>query len=115
MATESLFDVLVRVRIALMALGPPAPAVLLPGDPEPVPEPAEVIILQPVADTRLPSYGTEASTKRVQVTCYAPTVKRALALDSAARAALAAAGLRWIASRPAPDPEAVGMLPEYRR
>lgn len=108
---ESLFAVLVRARTALMAIGPP---VLLPGDPEPVPEPAEVIILQPVADTRLPGYGTEASTKRVQVTCYAPTVKRALTLDATARTALAPTGLRWLASRPAADPDQVGYLSEYR-
>ena len=112
MSADSLFAVLVGARGALLELGVP---VLLPGDPEPVPEPPEVIILQPVSDTRLPSYGTEASTKRVQVTCYARTMKRSLALDAAARTALASVALRWLASRPAPDQDSIGHLSEYRR
>lgn len=109
---DTLLDVLADARTALMALGPP---VLLAGDPDLEGEQAEVIILQPISDTALPSYGRRPTTKRVQVTCYAPTLDRALELTEQARSALNAVGLRHIQSRPAPDPDYVGQLSEFRR
>lgn len=107
---DTLLDVLADARTALLDLGPP---VKIAGDPDPGGD--EVLVLEAVADTRVPSYRTEASTKRIQVTCYAATLQRTLELTDAARAALASVGLRWIASRPAPDPEKIGTLSEYRR
>lgn len=109
---DTLTDVLADARTALMALGPP---VFLAGDPDLEGEQAEVIILQPVSDTALPSYGLTPTLKRVQVTCYATTLARALELTDLARSVLGAVGLRFIQSRPAPDPDYVGQVSEYRR
>lgn len=95
-----------------MALGPP---VHLAGDPDPPGEP-ELIVLQDVSDTALPTYGLRVSTKRLQVTCWAATKQRSLELTELARDALSRAGLRHLQSRPAADPSgAVGTLAEYRR
>lgn len=109
---DTLIDVLADARAALMALGPP---VLLAGDPDPEGETPEVIVLQPVSDTALPTYGRQASAKRVQVTCYAPTLARALELTTAAADALRPLRLRFIQSRPAPDPDHIGQVSEFTR
>ncbi|GGN32265.1 hypothetical protein [Deinococcus daejeonensis] len=110
---DTLLDVLADARTALMALGPP---VFLAADQDPAGEQPEVIVLDRVSDTRIPTYGLGAiSTKRVQVTCYAPTLARALDLTTQAAAALAPLGLRFIQSRPAPDPDFIGQISEYRR
>lgn len=109
---DTLLDALADARTALRTLGPP---VLLAGDPDPPGEQAEVLILQPVSDTALPSYGLRPTLKRVQVTCYAATLARALDLTTAAADALRPLGFRFIASRPAPDPDAIGQVSEYRR
>lgn len=99
---------------ALTGLDPPVP-VLFAGDPEPDPPAPEVIVLQDVSSVPVPTYGKDARTSRVQVTCYAPTKLEALGIEARALTALRGVGLRWIASRPAPDPDYVGTLSEYRR
>lgn len=109
---DTLLDALADARAALMALGPP---VYIAGDPDPPGEQTELIVLQDVSDTALPTYGLSLSTKRLQVTCYGQTLARALELTEQARTALAAVGLRYLQSRPAPDPEYVGCISEYRR
>lgn len=109
---DLLSAVLIDARTALLTLGPP---VLLPGDPDPPGEQGEVIILAPVADTARPSYGLQASNKRIQVTCYAETLLRALALTELAKTALRPLGLRYLQLRPAPDPDSLGVLSEFRR
>lgn len=107
-----MLDTLSDARMALMAIGPP---VYIAGDPDP-PGEGELIVLQDVADTALPQYGRRASTKRLQVTCWAATKARSLELTELARDALNGVGLRYLQSRPAADPSgAVGTLSEYRR
>lgn len=107
---DLLLDVLADARAALLTLGPP---VRMDGDPDPGGD--EVIVLAPVSDTALPAYGITPTTKRIQVTCYAATLARALTLTTAAADALRPAGLRFIQSRPAPDPDHIGQVSEYRR
>ena len=109
---DTLLDALADARTALMAIGPP---VHIAGDPDPPDEQTELIVLQDVSDTALPTYGLRVSTKRLQVTCWAATKSRALELTELARTALAEVGLRYLQSRPAPDPVAIGHLSEYRR
>lgn len=109
---DTLSDVITDAFTALDAIGPP---VLIAGDPDPPGRQAEVLILQPVSDTARPTYGLQTSNKRVQVTAYAETLTRALELTEQARTALRSVGLRYIGSRPAPDPDLNGMLSEYRR
>ena len=109
---DTLLDVLADARTALMALGPP---VVLAADQDPPGEQTEVIVLDRVADTPLGTYGLRASTKRIQVTCYAATLTRALDLTTQAADALRPLRLRWIGSRPAPDPDFIGQISEYTR
>lgn len=112
---DDLTAVMTDAYAALTGLDPPVP-VLIAGDPEPDPPAPEVIVLQDVSTTRIFTYGLgELSTSRVQITCYAPTKLEALGIEQRALTALRGVGLRWIASRPAPDPENVGTLSEYRR
>lgn len=82
------------------------------GDPDPAGEQVEVIVLDRVANTALPSYGRTPTTKRIQVSVYAATTARALELTEDVRTALAQVGQRFIQSRPTPD--LVGELSEYR-
>lgn len=109
---DLMLDALADARAALMTLGPP---VHIAGDPDPPGEP-ELIVLQDVSDTALPTYGLRVSSKRLQVTCWAATKARSLELTELARTALATVGLRHLQSRPAADPDgAVGTLSDYRR
>ena len=107
-----LLDTLDDARTALLGI-PNAPPVLIRGDPDPGGD--EVIVLDWVSDTARPAYGGSPTAKLVQVGCYAATLARALDLAQQARTALTAAGLRFSQSRPAPDPDAVGVLADYRR
>lgn len=109
---DTLLDVLADARTALMALGPP---VALRSDPDPRGTEAEVIVLDRVSDTPLGTYGLQVSAKRIQVTCYAATLTRALDLTTQAADALRPLRLRWIGSRPAPDPDFIGQISEYTR
>ena len=107
---DTLLDVLADARTALMALGPP---VFLAADQDPAGEQPEVIVLDRVSDTPLGTYGLQVSAKRIQVTCYAATLTRALTTQAAD--ALRPLRLRWIGSRPAPDPDFIGQISEYTR
>ncbi|MFC4426205.1 hypothetical protein [Deinococcus navajonensis] len=109
---DLLIDVLADARTALATIGPP---VFLASDPDPPGEQVEVIVLDRVSDTSLGTYGLRVSTKRIQVTCYAATLARALELTAAAEEALRPLKLRLIQSRPAPDPTYIGQLSEFRR
>lgn len=100
---------------ALTGLDPPVP-VLFAGDPEPEGDPPQVIVLQDVSTTHIPTYGLGLlSTSRIQITCYAPTKLAALGIEARALTALRGVGLRWIASRPAPDQDYIGQISEFRR
>lgn len=107
-----LLSTLADARAALLGI-PNAPPVLIRGDPDPGGD--EVMVLDRISDTGLPQYGSTPTVKRVQVTCYAATLARALDLTRQARRALELRGFTFIQSRPAPDPDAVGELAEYRR
>lgn len=104
-----LLDTLASARSALLNI-PNGPPVVLRGSPDP--EGEEVIVLDRVSDTSLPSYGRRATRKLIQVSCYAGTLARALELTSQARTALDRVGLRFVQSRPAPD--GVGEISDYR-
>ncbi|BDP42924.1 hypothetical protein DAETH_28930 [Deinococcus aetherius] len=106
-----LLDALADALAALQAI-PNAPPVLLRGVNED-PGGDEVIVLDRVASTGLQMQGGSATTNRIQVTCYAAGVERALDLTAQARAALGAQRFTFIQSRPAPD--GVGELADYRR
>ncbi|WP_143342036.1 hypothetical protein [Deinococcus indicus] len=105
-----MLDTLALARDTLLAL-PDVPPVLMRGQPDPGGE--EVIVLDRVADTGAPGYRRAATAKLLQITCYAPSVQRALELTALARSALAEVGFGFIGSRPAPD--GTGELSEYRR
>ncbi|MGM9319794.1 hypothetical protein [Deinococcus aquaticus] len=105
-----MLDTLALARDILLAL-PGVPPVLMRGQPDPGGD--QVIVLDRVADTGAGGYGRAATTKLIQVTCYAPSVQRALELTAQTRSALAGAGFSFVASRPAPDGS--GELSEYRR
>ncbi len=107
---SDLLSTLVQARAALLTV-PDRPPVLMRGDADP--GGGEVIILDRVADTARPAYGGTPSSKLIQVSCYAPTVVRALTLTITTRAAMTAAGFRWLQSRPAPDPAAIGEVSDY--
>ncbi|WP_019008982.1 hypothetical protein [Deinococcus aquatilis] len=111
-----LASTIIAARVALLKAFPPGvgPPIFLERDPDPPGEQAEAIILQPVSDTALPAYGLRPTTKLIQVTCYAPTLLRALSLTTEVTAALRPLGLRFIQSRPAPDPEFTGQVSDYR-
>ena len=110
--SDTLADALNDAYAALEAIGPP---VRMDGDPEPDPPPARMIVLADVATTALPTYGLQPTTKRIQITCYAENKLAALVLEAAALVALRDAGFRFIQSRPAPDPDFIGQISEYRR
>lgn len=99
---------------ALTGLDPPVP-VYIAGDPEPEGDPPQVIVLQDVSSVPVPTYGLDARTSRIQLTCYAQTKLAALGLEARALVALRGIGFRFIQSRPAPDPDHTGQLSEYRR
>lgn len=107
-----LLSTLADARAALLSIGG-VPPVLIRGDPDPGGD--EVIVLDRISDTGLPQYGRTPTVKRMQVTCYAATLARALDLTQQTRRALAQRGFTFIQSRPASDPDAVGELAEYRR
>ncbi|EYB67413.1 hypothetical protein DEIPH_ctg041orf0009 [Deinococcus phoenicis] len=107
-----LLSALADARAALLGI-PNAPPVLLPGDEDP--DTPEVIVLDWVSNTGLPQYGGTPTSKRVQVTAYAATLARALELSEQARTAMREAGFGFLASRPAPDPDAIGVISEHRR
>lgn len=111
---DTLSDVLTDAYAALSGLDPPVP-VLMAGDPEREGDPVQVIVLQDVSSVPVDTYGLDSRRSRVQVTCYAETKLAALGIEARAVVALRGAGLHWIASRPAPDPENVGALSEYER
>lgn len=92
----------------LEAIGPP---VKMDGAPDP--KTPEVLVLAPVADTGRSHYGGTSHIVRIQVTAYAETYLRALALTTQAAEALAPLGLHFIQSRRAPDPDSIGQLAEF--
>lgn len=108
----SLLDTLISARAALLSI-PDHPPVLMRGDADP--GAGEVVILDRIADTARRHYGGMTTSKLIQVSCYAPTVARALTLSNTARAALTGAGFRFLQSRPAPDPDATGEVSDYAR
>lgn len=89
--------------------------VLIAGDPEPDPPAPQAIVLQDVSSVPVPTYGKDARTSRIQITCYAPTKLEALGIEARALTALRGVGLRWIASRPAADQDYIGQISEFRR
>lgn len=106
-------DVATVLTEAYTALGSIGPSVRM--DDEPDPGADEVIVLVLVSDTTRPVYGGAPTDKRVQVTCYAATQLRALALTELVKAALRPLGLRHLQSRVAPDPDSLGVLSDFRR
>ncbi len=76
---------------------------------------ADHFVIDLIASTGVAGYGTNATTKRVQVTAYAKTRTRTLQLTDMARNALFSAGFRFVQQRPALDPDVYGEISEYRR
>lgn len=111
---DTLSAVMTDAYAALTGLDPPVP-VLIAGDPEPETDPKQVIVLQDVSSVPVDTYGLDSRRSRIQVTCYAETKLEALGIESRALVALRGVGLHWIASRPAPDQEFIGVLSEYER
>jgi hypothetical protein len=105
-----LLATLVAARAALLTI-PQHPPVLLRGDEDRGGE--ELIMLDRVSDTAQVQYGSTPTSKRLQVTCYARTIARALELTTEARTAMSSAGFGFVSSRPAPDD--TGEISEYRR
>lgn len=105
---NTLAATLTAAYAALRAIGPPVRM-----DEDPDPETPEVLVLAPVAETGTSHYGGTSLTARIQVTAYAETLLRALALSTQITAALAPLGLHFLQSRPAPDPDSLGVLSEF--
>lgn len=105
------FETLADLVDALKAMPQPVPVIVV-GAPDP--DTPELITVQLVSATGVPSYGLlDRTIKRVQVSCYAQSRTAALQLEARARAAALAAGFRLIQQRPAP--EGFGELTDYRR
>lgn len=96
----------------LEAIGPP---VYLSREEMPEALADEHFVLDLIASTGVAGYGTNATTKRVQVTAYARTRTRTLQMTAEARNALFGAGFRFIQQRPALDADVYGEISEYRR